>query len=129
MKETKKMKQLIEAVSACKTDLPVIASEYKKNANFAAGFDEALRVLSQLTAIKPDLVNEIKKEAIFDVRINLEQRAINLKERVAVIERDANHLALGGKVKESSKLDESLIPTRNELINIGIVQRYLLESL
>jgi hypothetical protein len=123
------MKKLIEAVTACKTDLPVIASEYKKHANFASGFDEALRVLIQITAIKPELVNEIKKEALIDVRINLEQRTINLRERVAVIERDANHLASRGKVKESEQLDESLIPTRNELINIGIVRRYLLESL
>lgn len=119
------MKQLIDALAACKTDMPDTANDYKNQPKFAEGFDEALRLLVGLTVTRPELVNEIKKLTAYDIRTDLEQRAINLRERIAVVERQSNKLAASGQVKDSNNLEDSLATPRFELCRIADVLRYL----
>lgn len=121
------MKLLIDALNACKTKMPHITKNYKNHARFAEGFDEAVKLLVGITVTRPELVYQVKKLAIFDVRTDLEQRAINLRESIALIERHSNRLASSGYVKESNRLEDSLESQRFELIKIAETQRCLKE--
>ena len=117
----------VESISDVQRAKKGLSCEYP---TFENGYASAIIHVKTALVVHQDTIEKGERERVISALVSdAETKLIHLRENIAVIEREANHLAMSGHVNDGNARDSDAKEYRSEIFSINLYIRKLNEEL